>query len=55
MYGYKVPAPSNPELFCEKVYGKNWREPDPDWMFNWKIKNSIFKKIKRLFYNHYIV
>jgi hypothetical protein len=49
MYGYKVPIPSNPELFCEKVYGKNWQEPDPDWKFDWDLKNPILKEIRRLF------
>jgi hypothetical protein len=46
--GYKVPIPNNPELICEETYGKNWRTPDPNFRYDWFVKDKILRKIKRM-------
>ena len=46
-YGYKVPIPNNPELICEEIYGKSWRIPDPNFRYDWFVKDNVLRKIKR--------
>tara|TARA_Y100000031_G_C7942340_1_gene257671 strand:+ start:105 stop:311 length:207 start_codon:yes stop_codon:yes gene_type:complete len=33
LYGKKFLSPSNPEVYLEKKYGKNWRSPDKKQFF----------------------
>jgi len=37
VYGKKFLSPANPEIYLEKVYGKNWKIPDKKQFF-WKNK-----------------
>jgi|TARA_B100001964_G_scaffold236287_1_gene297801 phosphorylcholine metabolism protein LicD len=37
-YGKKFLSPANPEIYLEKVYGKNWKIPDKK-QFVWNKKN----------------
>ena len=37
--GYSLPAPAQPEVLLEAIYGPHWKVPDPS--FNWKRSESV--------------
>jgi hypothetical protein len=36
LFGLSCPLPHNPEAYLERVYGPNWRQPDPYFNHGWK-------------------
>jgi hypothetical protein len=35
LLGVPVPLPRNPLIYLERVYGANWRNPDPGFRHAW--------------------
>ncbi|HEY7052602.1 MAG TPA: methyltransferase domain-containing protein [Mycobacterium sp.] len=36
LFGMTCPLPGNPEAYLERVYGPQWRQPDPAFRHGWK-------------------
>lgn len=52
--GIEINVPDNPELFLEESYGKDWRIPNPNYIY-WENENGIKLDLKGniQIYNHF--
>lgn len=48
--GVRFPAPRNPEVLLEAIYGPNWRSPDPN--FRYQLSSKDWEPFKFLFFSN---